>query len=74
VGIFNIAQASGQVRKRAGGVSPPVDVQTRFVPHLGANAPARCAAPTLFLHTPQSTGCCSYLPFRKKYGKMDAIV
>jgi len=35
VGIFNIAQASGQVWKRAGGVSPPMDVQHASYPNGG---------------------------------------
>jgi len=51
VGIFSIAHTSGQVRKRAGGVSPPMENQHTSQPNGGLTPPARCAAPTVFLHT-----------------------
>jgi len=50
-GILSILHASGQVSKRAGGVSPPLDVQHASYPDGGLTPPARCAASTLFLHT-----------------------
>ena len=55
VGIFSIAQASGQMRKLAGSISPPMENRHTSQPNGGLTPPRSLVLHPLYFYTPAGT-------------------